>query len=81
MTQFFPGVVLGLYWNRVTMVGVFAGMIAGIGVLTFLVLTKRDPFLGLNVGFFALCVNFVVTGVLSLLSPFQRSGFEGCDAS
>jgi hypothetical protein len=24
----------------------------------------------------ALCVNFVVTGVFSLLSPFQRSGFN-----
>src|SRR5207253_3931227 len=27
VTQFFPGVVLGLYWKRVTMPGVFAGMI------------------------------------------------------
>src|ERR1700726_334390 len=28
VTQFFPGVLLGLYWKRVTMVGVFGGMIA-----------------------------------------------------
>lgn len=77
VTQFLPGVALGMYWNRVTTVGVFAGMIAGVSVLAFLVLTKRDPFVGLNAGFVALCVNFVVTAVLSLLSPFQRSGFEG----
>ena len=79
--QFFPGVVFALFWNRVTTVGVFAGIIAGIGVLVVLVLAKRDPFLGLNAGFCALCINFVVTSVLSLLSPIQRSGFEGSQAS
>jgi len=78
VTQFFPGVVLGLYWKRVTMVGVFAGLVAGVIVLTFLVLTKRDPFVGMNAGFFALCVNFVVTATFGLLSPFQPSGFDVC---
>jgi len=34
-------------------------------VIAFLVLAKRDPFVGLNAGFVALCVNFVVTGFLS----------------
>jgi SSS family solute:Na+ symporter len=77
VTQFFPGVAFGLYWNRVTTAGVFAGMIAGLTVLAFLVLSKRDPYLGLNAGFVALCVNVVVTAVISVLSPFQRSGFEG----
>ena len=78
VTQFFPGVVLGLYWKRVTMVGVFAGLVAGVIVLTFLVLTKRDPFVGMNAGFFALCVNFVVTATFGLLSPLQPSGFDVC---
>jgi solute:Na+ symporter, SSS family len=81
VTQFFPGVVFGLYWNRVTMLGVFAGMIAGITVLVLLVVSKRDPFVGLNAGFVALCVNFVVTLILSVLSPFERNGFEGFEAS
>jgi SSS family solute:Na+ symporter len=76
VTQFFPGVALGLFWNRVTTRGVFAGIVTGIGSLAFLVLTKHDPFAGLNAGFVALCVNFVVTGVFSLLSPSQRSGFD-----
>src|SRR4029077_9824276 len=30
VTQFFPGVILGLYWNRVTRTGVSAGMVAGV---------------------------------------------------
>src|SRR5205807_85230 len=30
VTQFFPGVVLGLYWPRVSTRAVFAGMIAGV---------------------------------------------------
>jgi SSS family solute:Na+ symporter len=76
VTQFFPGVVLGLYWRRVTMVGVFAGLITGVAIVAFLFLTKRDPFVGLNAGFLALCVNFIVTVVFSLLSPFQPSGFD-----
>ena len=46
VTQFFPGVVLGLYWKRVTMPGVFAGMIAGVATVAFLVLTHQDPFFG-----------------------------------
>jgi SSS family solute:Na+ symporter len=66
VTQFFPGVVLGLYWERVTMPGVFAGMIAGVAGLTFLILSNRDPFFGLNAGFVALCVNFLITAIVSL---------------
>ena len=40
VSQFFPGVVLGLYWKRVTMPGVFAGMIAGVATVAFLILTQ-----------------------------------------
>jgi len=78
VTQFFPGVVLGLFWRRVTMVGVFSGMLVGVAAVAFLVLSKRDPFMGLNAGFLALCANFVVAGVVSLLTPAQGSGFEEC---
>jgi solute:Na+ symporter, SSS family len=72
-TQFFPGVVLGLFWKRVTTVGVFTGMVLGVGVTAFLILTKRDPFLGLNAGFVALCFNFLITVVLSLLTQDRFS--------
>jgi solute:Na+ symporter, SSS family len=73
-TQFFPGVVLGLFWKRVTAAGVFAGIVLGVAATMFLVLSKRDPFLGLNAGFVALCLNFLMTVFLSLLSHhrFQR---------
>src|SRR6266566_4890935 len=66
ITQFFPGVVLGLYWKRATMPAVFAGMIVGVVTVAILALTKRDPFFGFNAGFVALCLNFIVTVVLSL---------------
>jgi solute:Na+ symporter, SSS family len=69
VTQFFPGVVLGLYWKHVTMPGVFAGMIAGVAAVVFLILTHQDPFFGWSAGFVALCLNFVITVSLSLLTP------------
>lgn len=76
VTQFLPGVLFGLYWPRVTRTGVFTGMVVGVALVAFLVLGKRDPFLGVNAGFFSLCVNFGVTVLVSLLSPVQRSGFD-----
>ncbi len=77
VTQFFPGVVLGLYWKRATLRGVFAGLVAGVATVAFLAVTKRDPFFGFNAGFVALCLNFIVTVVLSLEavpSPARDSG-------
>jgi len=69
VSQFFPGVVLGIYWERVSMAGVFAGLIAGVATVAFLILTHRDPFSGWNAGFLGLCINFPITGVFSLLAP------------
>jgi SSS family solute:Na+ symporter len=69
VTQFFPGVVLGLYWKRVTRLGVFAGLLTGLAAAIFLVLSKRDPFLGMNAGFLALCLNFSVAALTSALRP------------
>jgi len=72
VTQFFPGVVLGLFWKRVTVSAVFAGMVAGVATTIFLMLTHRDPLLGWSAGFVALCLNFVITLVLSVLTPAVR---------
>jgi len=66
ITQFFPGVVLGLFWKRVSAAGVFTGIVLGVAATSFLVLSNRDPFLGLNAGFVALCLNFLTAVVLSL---------------
>jgi SSS family solute:Na+ symporter len=76
IAQFFPGVVLGLYWKRATMAGVFAGLVAGVGTTAFLLLSKHDPLLGLNAGFVALCLNGAITMSVSLLTRVQPSGFE-----
>jgi solute:Na+ symporter, SSS family len=67
VAQFFPGVVLGLFWKRVTAKGVFAGMIAGVAIAALLLFTKHDPWLGWNAGFLALCINFLVVIAVSVL--------------
>ncbi|MGB6866838.1 MAG: sodium:solute symporter family protein, partial [Candidatus Aminicenantaceae bacterium] len=64
--QFFPGVVLGLFWTRVTKQGVFTGLIVGVAVVAFLILTGRDPFLGMNAGFVGLIINGFLTVAVSL---------------
>jgi SSS family solute:Na+ symporter len=70
--QFFPGVVLGLFWKRVTKEGVFAGLIVGIAIVAFLILTGRDPFLGMNAGFVGLVVNGFLTVAVSLNTKPKR---------
>lgn len=76
VTQFFPGVVLGLYSKRVTQVGVFAGLAVGVAIVALLMLTKRDPYMGFNAGFIGLCANFAITGLVSLLTPAAPMQFD-----
>ena len=51
------------------MPGVFAGMIAGVATVIFLMLTSRDPWFGWSAGFVALCLNFLITALVSWLTP------------
>jgi SSS family solute:Na+ symporter len=74
VTQFFPGVVLGLYWKRATMRGVFAGMVTGVATVVVLAIGKQDLVFGLNAGFVALCLNFLVTVGLSVVSAPPAGG-------
>ena len=77
VAQLFPGVVLGLFSKRVTTAGVFAGLISGIAIALSLMLTGHDQtYYNLSPGFIALCFNFAVTGVVSLLTPVRTAGFE-----
>ncbi|HWX68482.1 MAG TPA: sodium:solute symporter family protein [Steroidobacteraceae bacterium] len=69
VTQFFPGVVLGLYWRRITTSAVFTGVVAGVAMAVFLMLAHRDPWFGVSAGFLALCLNFVLVVLVSLLAP------------
>lgn len=71
VTQFFPGVVLGLFWPRVTSTGVTSGMLVGLGTAAALMLSHHDPFHGINAGFFALLLNFAIAVLVSLLTPEQ----------
>ncbi len=75
VAQFFPGVVLGLFSKRVTTSGVFAGLVTGIATAAFLILTGRDPYHGWAAGFLALCFNFAMTGMVSLLTSVRVTGF------
>jgi solute:Na+ symporter, SSS family len=79
VTQFFPGVILGLYWQRVTAPAVLAGLIAGVATSVFLMLSHRDPVFGWSAGFVALCLNFMITIFSSLLtSAAGRAPQEQC---
>jgi solute:Na+ symporter, SSS family len=69
VTQFFPGVVLGLFSKRVRGPAVFSGIIAGIFAVIFLMLTRRDPWMGWNAGFVGLCLNFAVVAAVTLARP------------
>ena len=72
VTQFLPGVVLGLYWRKVTGEGVLLGMIAGVLGAIVLMSTHNDPVLGVNAGFAALCLNFLVAVAGSLTTRRVR---------
>jgi SSS family solute:Na+ symporter len=67
VSQFFPGVVLGLFWKRVSRAGVVCGLVAGIALVIFLVFGGHDPFLGLNAGFVALAANAAIVVGVSLM--------------
>ncbi|HEY1800877.1 MAG TPA: hypothetical protein VGG46_08080 [Terriglobales bacterium] len=64
------------YWKRVTTAGMFAGLTAGVGLAMILVFSRHDPFIGLNAGFVALCVNVAVTVLISVSIPAQQNGLE-----
>lgn len=67
--QFFPGVVMGLFWKRVTKQGVMAGLAAGLAVTSGLILVGRDPLGGLNAGFVGLAVNALTAWAVSRFGP------------
>ena len=66
VSQFFPGMILGLFWKRVRAEGILTGLAAGIAVAAGLVFTGHDPLAGLNAGFIALAVNSAIAVGISL---------------
>lgn len=76
VTQFLPGVVLGLFWKKVATSGVFAGLVTGIAVVAIMGLSGHDPFVGVNAGFIALCCNCVVVIAVSKVFPSSPFSFN-----
>jgi SSS family solute:Na+ symporter len=69
VSQFFPGVIFGLFSKRVNTAGVFVGLVAGVAIASALMLTNHDPYKGCNAGFLALCCNFAIVASTTLLRP------------
>jgi len=68
ITQFFPGVILGLHWKRVSKAGVLAGMIAGVVVASIFAFTPLKPPFRIHEGLWGLMVNFLITIPVSLVT-------------
>jgi hypothetical protein len=69
-------VVFGLCRSRVTKAGVFTGLVTDIALVAYLVLSKQDPFLGIDAGFFALYVNFVPAALVRLTTSREPARFQ-----
>jgi len=69
VTQFFPAVLASLLWRRTSAAGVAAGLLVGVGLVLYLVVSGHDPIWGLNAGIVALLANAVVMVVVSLIVP------------
>lgn len=74
VTQFFPAVVASLLWRRTSRAGVAAGLLVGVGLVLYLVISGHDPLWGMNAGFIALVANTLVVVAGSLLFPDRARG-------
>ncbi len=74
-SSFFPALVMGIWWKRTNKAGALAGMVSGLGVTLFYMIGSR--FYGMSwfgtatvaSGVFGLPVGFLVTWIVSLLTP------------
>ena len=71
VAQIFPLMFAAFYWPRATGKGAFAGLVAGVGVNTFfLVSPESAPIVGLHEGLYGLLANvFVLVGVSLATRP------------
>ncbi|MCM6775195.1 sodium:solute symporter family protein [Nocardia sp. CDC159] len=73
IAQLLPAVLLGLYWRRLTAIGVAAGLVVGGAIVFGLHAMGRDPLFGVNGGLVALGVNVLVASAVSLLPRRTRT--------
>ncbi|MFE3759498.1 sodium:solute symporter [Nocardia tengchongensis] len=69
IAQLVPAVLLGLYWPRLTALGVGTGLVTGGAVVILLHATGHDPLIGINGGLVALTANLIVATTVSILHP------------
>ncbi|MDX1998719.1 MAG: sodium:solute symporter family protein [Thermoanaerobaculia bacterium] len=73
--SFFPALVMGIWWKRTNKTGALAGMIVGLGVTLYYMIGSRFygvSWFGTNTvasGVFGLPAGFLVTWIVSLLTP------------
>ncbi len=78
-SAFFPALVLGIFWKRATKWGAVTGMVLGLGVCFWYMVT-RYPFFGINApriwdmdpissGIFGVPAGFIAIVLVSLLTP------------
>jgi SSS family solute:Na+ symporter len=72
VSQFFPAVVLGLFWKRIRALAIWVGLATGIGLVALLVMSGHDPLWGLNAGFVALAANFALTWLVSMIGADKK---------
>lgn len=80
ITQFFPGVVLGVFTKKPTKAGVISGIIVGLAALFFFQFGGVKTPLNLQPGFVGLILNFIVVLVVSSFTknvePSRLERFE-----
>jgi len=83
---FFPALVLGIFWKRATKWGAVVGMLAGLGVCLYYMVT-RYPFFGINwpkwweidpisSAIFGVPAGFVAIVVVSLLTAYPKKELQ-----
>lgn len=66
VTQFFPTVLLSIFArNSVTKPGAFLGILVGVAMVVYFTITGTSLVFGINSGFLALLVNFVIVLLVS----------------
>lgn len=68
LSQTFVAVFLGFFWKGATKWGVGAGLLSGVATLSGIINLMDASPLGINPGFWALTVNFIVAIVVSLMT-------------
>jgi solute:Na+ symporter, SSS family len=72
VTQFFPMIVLGLFWSKATRTAAWVSLVVGEFTVFYLILNKMDPLavwgMHLNAGFAALVINMIAFILVSLVT-------------